>query len=165
MKVNLDELENLPEQRRDIYFEEKIYDLHNDKPVQGPIAVYLTNYGIEVTGHVQTKMMLECDRCLEKFEYDLEIDIDEKFVKDDLVFQDTKEFEIKEENFVEELKGRKEINITDLIYQSIILNIPTKKLCDIKCSGSEEFIKMKENKQIDPRLEIFRNLSNKNEEK
>lgn len=164
MKVNLYDLENLPDKRIEVYFNEEIDELKNNKPVLGQITVYTTYYGAKVSGHVQTEITLECDRCLDKFNSNIEVDIDEKYVKDSLAFQDGKEFEIKEENFVEELNGSDEIDITDLIYQSIILNIPSKKLCDIKCPGSLEFQKLKENKEIDPRLEIFKKLSDENKE-
>lgn len=61
---------------------------------------------------------------------------------------------------MEELKGSKEIDMTDLIYQSIILNIPTQKLCKKECQGTEEFQRLTVEKSIDPRLQIFKNLSN-----
>jgi uncharacterized metal-binding protein YceD (DUF177 family) len=76
-------------------------------------------------------------------------------IKDNIVSPETKEFEITRGNFVEELKGRKEIDMTDLIYQDIILNVPGKKLCDIKCPGSNELQRIQSEKPTDPRMQVF----------
>ena len=39
------------------------------------------------------------------------------------------EIELKNDNFVVELNNEGEIDITDLVYQSVILNLPSQKLC------------------------------------
>ena len=48
-----------------------------------------------------------------------------------------------------------EIDIYDLLYQSVILNIPNKKVCGINCSG-DRFLK--EESLSDPRLNVFKNI-------
>jgi len=75
---------------------------------------------------------------LKEFLHHVAIDIDEKFVKGKIIEDNIKEYEIKNENFFEELGEVTEIDLTDLIYQNIILNIPIQKLCDLNCKGSEE---------------------------
>ena len=65
------------------------------------------------------------------------------------------EFEIKEGQFVTDLNGEKEIDIYDLLYQSVILNLPNKKVCGINCKGREF---LEEQEIIDPRLEVFKNI-------
>ena len=85
---------------------------------------------IEVSGTAQGKLKLICDRCLQ-------------------------EFEIKDGQFVTDLNGEKEIDIYDLLYQSVILNLPNKKVCGINCKGREF---LTEEEIIDPRLEVFNNI-------
>jgi len=162
LKINLEDLENNPESKTTVSFNEVIKELENDKPVTGTVTVMLTPYGVEVTGLVETDMILECDRCTKTFPYHLKIDVNEELTRDNIVDPETKEFEITKGNFIEELKGRKEIDVTDIIYQDIILNIPGKKLCDEKCEGLEELQKIKSDKQPDPRMQAFKKFFEEN---
>lgn len=73
---------------------------------------------------------------MEKFNYDLDFDIDEMYSKGSLLGdydESGQEFELKEGQFVTDLNGVKEIDIYDLLYQSVILNLPNKKVCGINC--------------------------------
>lgn len=159
MIIKLEDLENLPEQKLILKFNEQMSGIHTDKPVEGTLTVKLTEYGAIVEGQVQTDVVLECDRCLKEFTYHACVDIEEKFVNDSIVYEYPKELELKEESFVEELGDKKEIDITDLVYQSLILGVPVKKLCEENCQGSEDYEIISEEELIDPRLEIFKKLS------
>ena len=158
MKINIEDIANSAEGKITIDFQEKINELENNEIVRGIISIEITSYGVKVEGHVETEVTLECDRCLKSYKSLIQADIDEKFVKEKIVSDDVKELEIKKDNFVEELNGRTDVDITDLVYQSIILNLPNKKLCDINCQGSEELKKIQSEKLIDPRLEIFKKI-------
>ncbi|MDD3013072.1 MAG: DUF177 domain-containing protein [Candidatus Gastranaerophilales bacterium] len=162
MKINLEDLVNNLENKVTLEFKEVINELENDEPVIGIVTVMLTPYGVEVTGSVETNMTFECDRCMKAYPYHLKIDLNEELIRESIVDSETKEYEITRGNFVEELKGRKEIDVTDIIYQDIILNIPGKKLCDKKCIGSEELQKVKSEKSLDPRMQVFKKFFEKN---
>lgn len=157
--VKLDDLQNIPDGSRIIDIDTKIENLETLNNVTGKVKVSLTAYGADVTGHVQADIKLECDRCLEEFTYHASVDIEEKFVNDSIVMLSAREVELKSENFVEELNEDKEINISDLIYQAIILDMPTQKLCNDACEGSDAYKKILSEANIDPRLEIFKQLS------
>lgn len=159
MKLNIDELENMPEKLITYTYHELIKELNNGITADGLITAYSTGYGIRIEGHIETDIELECDRCLEAYSYHVNIDIDETFIKDGLMSESIKELELTKENFVEELNGREDIDITDLVYQSILLNIPTKKLCNVECNGSEEFRIFQTEENIDPRMEVFKTFS------
>ncbi len=162
MKINLKEFENAPDQKQDFYFEEIIKELDNKTPVKGLISAQLTEYGVNINGEVDTKLNLICDRCLDFFEYNINVSFHEKFVKNGLNFtQNQTEYELSNENFAEELQDREEINVTDLIYQNIIINVPGKNLCDIDCKGTQALQYLNNRDEIDPRLEIFKKLSYK----
>jgi len=136
-------------------FNEKIEELNSENTVKGVLTASLISGGVRLEGHVETDLVLECDRCVEKYPYHADVDIDEIYVSGSL--STAKELELNESHFVEELRGKKEIDVTDLVYQSIILNIPSKRLCNEECPGSEGLQNME--KPIDPRLEIFKKLS------
>jgi len=162
LKINIKELQNLPEMKRDIIFQEKINELDNDNPVEATLSIVATSYGVNIKGHVKTKLKLVCDRCLGEYDYNVEVDADEDFVNESIISDDQKEYELTKGQFVEELKGRDEIDITDFLYQTIILEIPFKKICKDSCEGSEAYKKINSEKYIDERLEVFKSFSENN---
>ena len=90
--------------------------------------------------------------------YNIDFDVDELFIKGSIVEDydnSDKEFEIKEGQFVTDLNGENRIDIYDLLYQSVILNLPNKKVCGINCKGKDY---LTEDDTLDPRLEVFNNL-------
>lgn len=162
MKINIKELHNLPEKQVSINFEEVIDELENNTPVKAILTATVNIYGINLKGRMQTDIKLSCDRCLQEFDYHIDTEINEDFVNNDIVPDDKKEYELKGGEFAEELKGREEIDITDLLYQTAILEIPTKKICKDSCSGSEAYQKIISEKFIDERLEVFKSFSENN---
>ena len=110
---------------------------------------------IEITGKAQGNLKLICDRCLNEYEYKLNINIEETFAKQSLQDEYSQEFELQRGQFIIDLNGEKEIDIYDLLYQSVILNLPNKKVCGINCKGREF---LTEEEIIDPRLEVFNNI-------
>ena len=112
---------------------------------------------IEAIGHVEGKVTLECDRCLNKFEYDLDFDINETFAKKSLMDEYGQDVELSNGQFVTDLDGAEEIDIYDLLYQSVILALPNKKVCGINCN--EGFFVSEEDFKIhDDRMDVFKNI-------
>ena len=105
-------------------------------------------------------MNLECDLCLEKFEHNLDFDIDELYSKQSLIgdYEESgQEFEIKDGQFVTDLNGEKEIDIYDLLYQSVILALPNKKVCGINCNEGL-FVSDEDMEVHDERMDVFKNI-------
>ena len=154
----LEDLENAENKTLYCTFDEEIEGLDCVGPIHAELTARALGDFVQITGHVSGKVKLECDLCLEKFEHNLDFDIDELFSKRSL-FGDYEEsgleFEIKDGQFVTDLEGEKEIDIYDLLYQSVILSFPNKKVCGINCKGREF---LSEENTIDPRLEVFNNL-------
>ena len=139
-------------------FNEKIEGLDCVTPIYAELCAKSLGDFIEITGNVKGTVTLECDLCLEKFNYDLDLDIDELYSKGSLLgeYEESgQEFEIKEGQFVTDLNGSDEIDIYDLLYQSVILNLPNKKVCGINCKGKDFLL---EENIPDPRLEVFKNI-------
>ncbi len=139
-------------------FDEKIEGIDCVTPIHAELCIKSLGDFIEVTGNVKGTVTLECDLCLEKYEYKLDFNIDELYSKGTLLgeySESGQEFEIKDGQFVTDLNGSKEIDIYDLLYQSVILNIPNKKVCGINCKGKDF---LTEENIPDPRLEVFKNI-------
>ena len=112
---------------------------------------------IEVTGHVDGEINLECDVCLEPYVEKLDFDIDETYAKTTLYGEYGNEVELRNGQFVTDLNGADEIDVYDLLYQSVILSLPNKKVCGINCSEGL-FVTDEEYQPEDERLEIFKNV-------
>lgn len=154
----LEDLEQAENKTLYCTFDEKIEGIDCVTPIHAQLCAKSLGDFIEITGNVNGVVQLECDLCLDKFDYNLDFKIDEMYSKNSLLgeYEESgQEFEIKDGQFVTDLNGEKEIDIYDLLYQSVILNLPNKKVCGINCKGrnflSEENIP-------DPRLEVFKNI-------
>ncbi len=139
-------------------FNEKIEGIDCVTPIHADLCIKSLGDFIEITGNISGTITLECDLCLDKYEYNLDFNIDELYSKGSLLgdYQESgQEFEIKDGQFVTDLNGAKEIDIYDLLYQSVILNLPNKKVCGINCKGKDF---LSEENIPDPRLEVFKNI-------
>ena len=112
---------------------------------------------IEARGHAEGKITLECDRCLNKYLYNLDFDIDETFAKKSLLDEYGNELELSNNQFVIDLNGAEDIDIYDLLYQSVILALPNKKVCGINCNEGL-FVSEDEYKPHDSRMDVFKNI-------
>ncbi len=159
MKAIISEIENSKDGLLNIEFSEIIEEFNKNVPVTATLLVSsLDKNYINVSGNVNALVVLKCDNCLKEFTQEFSLKIDEMFVKDTLFEEYREEMELKEGNFVEELHGADEIDITDLIYQSVILNIPNKLVCDINCIGDEKIEQYTKKENSDPRLDIFKSI-------
>lgn len=161
--INIEDIENAPEKTLSIDFEDFIEGIKSDEPIKASLEATSLGEFIEITGNVEGCVRLECDLCLEEFEYNLDFEINELFAKNTFIVEDEEpgqEIELKSGEFVTDLKGSKEIDISDLLYQSVILDFPNKKVCGINCKGGDIFIRdeTQPQEQIDPRMAIFKDL-------
>lgn len=154
-KVSLDELENSGDKTLKVTFDEDIKEFNCVTPIHADITLKSLGEFIEAKGHLTGVVKLECDRCLKEFDYNLDFDIDELYAKNKLLDEYAQELELKDGQFVTDLEGADEIDIYDLLYQSVILNLPNKKVCGINCNG-DNFLK--EENLSDPRLDVFKNI-------
>ena len=152
--VSIDDIEL--EGSLDYEFEGEIGELDNCN-IKADIEFKSMGEFISAAGHVEGKITLECDRCLKKFDYNLNFDIDETFAKKSLYDEYGQELELSSGQFVTDLNGEDEIDVYDLLYQSVILNLPNKKVCGINCNEGL-FVSEEEYKVPDSRMDVFKNI-------
>lgn len=160
MIITLQQLESAEGQRIDIDFFELIHDINPHQKIKANLISWIQGTHVEVSGNIEAEIEIECDRCLKKFNQVLKIDIKEVFSTCDAFDYSHSEIELKNDNFVVELEKEGKIDITDLVYQSIILNLPSKKICSENCEGTEVLKELQSNR-IDPRLAVFQDISKK----
>ena len=156
--ISIEDIENSPNKTVQVNFNDIIPDIPSSKPVCADLTIKSLGDFIKIDGNVKANLTLECDSCLKEFEYSLDFDIDETYAKNTMLSEYGQETELKDGQFIIDLEGSNEIDICDLLYQSVILNIPNKKVCGINCNRGtfqtdEEFVEQ------DPRMEIFKNIN------
>lgn len=124
-----------------------------------PIAVSgdISSNGDTITliAKVKTELELTCSRCLEKFNYPLNLNLTEEFSFD---------AEIEDENII--ILNNDNLDVTEVVENSIILTLPMKKLCNEDCKGLCQNCGTNLNNQscgcykdnIDPRLAKLKQL-------
>ena len=162
LKIKLENINSSPEGCLDIYFNDYINGVNLDKKVTANLTAKACGADILVNGNINAKVILQCDRCLENYVQDINIEINEKFVKNPIFSTEHGEYELSGGQFVEELGDIEEIDVDELIYQLIVLEIPNKNLCRVDCPGIIEFqddADKNSDKYIDERLEVFKRFS------
>lgn len=159
--IRIEDIENAPNKKLQINFNENIDGINSKSPIKANLEVISLGDYIQIKGHIKGIAILECDLCLEKFEQKIDFELDELFSKTTLMEEYAKETELKEGQFITDLQGTNEIDIYDLLYQSVILDFPNKKVCGINCKGGDIFIRDENYTQSeqDPRLAIFKQIN------
>lgn len=123
MRVDVSTIKNSLGAVKDL---DETYDMH-DLSISGrtfefvePIQLNLqiTNSGVEylVTGRILAKSLVECSRCLDKYIYPLNFEFYELIAKD----------ELENDNF---------LDLSDLIYEHFVVELPMRTICKEDCQG------------------------------
>ena len=152
-KILIEDIEREPDKILEYEFDEFMEEF--DCNIKADLEFESLGEYIKVTGDAQGKIKLTCDRCLTEYDYDLDIDIEETYAKHSLQEEYGTELELSGGEFITDLNGAKEIDVYDLLYQSVILSFPNKKVCGINCKGKEF---LSEENIPDPRLDVFNNI-------
>ncbi len=131
-------------------------DIVVNRDISGRLLLRRDEDEILMTGSVQSVVCLPCSRCLARHEIKLSTEID-------LALKVTKADSIEDEAELEDneipVRGP-EIELSDIIFQEILLDIPMKPLCREDCPGicpscgsaqGSEPCKCDSGNQIDPR--------------
>ena len=154
-KVSIEDIENEKDKTLHFDFKDEIPEIKANLDA----SLDLKSLGdfIEVEGQVKGKITLTCDLCLQNFDYDLDFPVKETYAKTSLYEEYGQETEIKEGQFITDLNGADEIDIYDLMYQSVILQLPNKKVCGINCKGGN-FAKDDSEFIQDERMAVFKTI-------
>lgn len=95
--------------------------VHLTKPLSGEFIMTRTEEGIQVKGQLSTEIELECHRCLDAFKHEVNLRFSQEY---------------RENPGDDEMPivGR-QIDLTPLIEQEIIVSLPIMQLCQADCAG------------------------------
>ncbi len=169
MKISIDDIKNAKNQSLQVHFDNEVKGLLSDGNVIADLLFKAYGTHINATGKIVANVKLQCDRCLKDFIQKIDVDVDETYMlgslKSSINGHSGQELELKDGDFVTELNGDDEVDVEDLIYQSVTLNIPNPCVCDINCIGDPAMEKYLKKEVADPRLEVFKNMKIKEEGK
>ena len=154
-KILIEDIEKEPNKNLYYEFDEFVEEFGCD--IYADLELKSLGQFIEVKGNVSGKLKLTCDRCLKEYDYELETEIEETFAKNALQDEYSSEFELQRGQFITDLNGEKEIDIYDLLYQSVILALPNKKVCGINCN-EDMFMSDENYHEHDSRMDVFKNI-------
>jgi len=138
LKISLEDVRSSPKQRIRIDFKESFPDSLAVKPAAGVLIVSASSAHAQVTGQIQTILKLLCHSCLTPFFQALDLELNEHFVYEDYLNeaeQTAHERELLKEDFVESVPYLGAIDISDIVYQAIILATPSFCSCGKECPG------------------------------
>ncbi len=111
--------------------EENLPSLSSLTPVRGQVTVSHRGSFLEIKGHAQTITSLTCHRCLGQYNHRLEADIDEIVWLKEV----RKTIEEELEDLDEHLPEDGTLEVHDLVYQHLSLNLPFQNICAPNCVG------------------------------
>ena len=120
---------------------------------------------IDIEGVIWAKAEIECTRCLQPIEKDFEIPFKASFISPEDLTKE-KEAELNESDLDVSVYEDEKIDLTELVREQIILNLPEQIFCREDCKGlcakcgeNRNLIDCKcEEKEIDPRWAALKNL-------
>ena len=154
-KVSIEDIENAKNKIYHFDFEDEITEIN--AKINASLDLISLGDFIEIEGNVLGDIRLECDLCLKEFDYKLDFKLKEMYAKGSLFEDPKQETELKDGQFIIDLNGEKEIDIYDLLYQSVILQLPNKKVCGINCNEGK-FAQDEEQFIQDERMAIFKTI-------
>ena len=135
LKIKLYELDRRKDEFRFDYEEDvhhllkEVEDLIDISPVKVTGMAFHSNGSYTVKGHLETVAILRCSRCLQPYEQPINVDFTDIFVPNDNEVLNKQE----DEN-IHSIAGD-EIDITSLVEEAILLQIPFVPICDEDCKG------------------------------
>lgn len=162
LKISVEEINKSPEKRLEINFSDFIEDIDLNDRVRAYLTASATDYDVNIKGNIRADVVLQCDRCLANYVHNIDIKINEDFTNKAVVPENQRDYQLTEGEFVEELDEKREVDVKDLIYQSIVLDLPNKNLCKADCPGFQDILNNKKEEIQDERLEVFKHFSENN---
>lgn len=103
-------------------------------PVDYHLRIQKSGTRLKVDGHVHCDLNLLCARCLEKFRYEIDSDIDVELVPKEMAPTDI-EIELERDDLDVHYYESDEVDLTEIIQEEVTLSIPMRAICKEDCKG------------------------------
>lgn len=160
MKIDISSVLKFNDASLNIMFSEIVKDLQSigegfvfDNPVELKGSLFNIGGIVKMNGRIKTSYLAKCSRCLMDYENEIDIEITEEFVAEEFNSDDVYIYQ------------GKSIEFDKVIKDNIILNLPTKQLCNDECKGLCEVCGCNLNEvnceckkeEIDLRMQVLKN--------
>ncbi|CAI2718252.1 YceD family protein [Nitrospina watsonii] len=140
------------------------------EPVRVTGSLTRSNHDIFWVGEVSTVMNMTCSRCLEPFRLDVHTPVTTSFLPAPDADELEAEQELVESDIELEYYTDHKIDLTQSVYDQIMLSLPMVHLCTEDCKGicpqcgaslNREGCRCEGDENIDPRLAVLKQLKDK----
>lgn len=109
-------------------------ELEQSGPAAGRVRLLRTNRGVLVEGDLNGEIVVECSRCLTEFSLPMTIHLEEEFQPTVDVLRGTY-VEVDEEDAALLINEQHILDLSEVIRQALLLEIPLQPLCKPDCAG------------------------------
>lgn len=149
--------------KEEIELESDEAKLKTDAKIKGKISKRITQ--VDVDGDISATVEAECSRCLQPIEKEFEIPFSVSFVTPEN-YTEEKEAEINEKDLQVSIFEGDKIDLSEIVREQILLNLPTQVFCKddcqglcLKCGANRNLTECNcEENEIDPRWSALKNL-------
>lgn len=138
MKISVKDL--TPEVPQRVFREERLDFAYDTLRLAGPVVydlkISLAGEGVLVQGTAETRFKAHCYRCWKEFELSRSIEVDEVLVLGEEPPKE-EEHELHHRDFNLYVGPTGQIDLTDLVFQLLLLSLPSRILCSPGCEGAE----------------------------
>lgn len=138
MKIYVKDLN--PDEPRRVAKEERVDFSEESLALKGPLVydleVSLAGEGVLVRGKAEGLFTVHCHRCWKGFDLSRSVEINEIFILGEEP-PPREEQELHHKDFNLYVGPQGQIDLTDVVFQSLLLSLPSKVLCSPDCRGGE----------------------------
>jgi uncharacterized protein len=109
-------------------------DFSLDKPVRAHLRINKSDEVVLIRGRIQAELILQCSRCLEDYRFPLDSDCEVTLFPFEGVTP-PQEAELNKDDLRSSYYYEGEIDLSSIIREQILLDIPYKPLCRVSCKG------------------------------
>ena len=104
------------------------------EPVEVKGAVRRTGDAVAVNGHVETRVEVECDRCLKPVELPVSSDFELEYITE-ADYESSSAAALNEEEMSVSVFDGESIDVDEIVKEQILLAVPARTLCREDCKG------------------------------
>jgi uncharacterized protein len=138
MRIELENLEGSKGDFAHVYQPEDLNPVDERVSLTAPAAVNgkirLSGNQVFVSGHVETRAQVECDRCLKPVELPVSTDFTLEYISDS-DYETSQAAELTEAEMSVSVFDGQAIDVDEIVKEQILLTVPTRMLCREDCRG------------------------------
>jgi uncharacterized protein len=138
MRIELENLEGSKGDFAHVYQPEELNPVDERVSLTAPAAVNgkvrLSGNQVFVSGHVEARAQVECDRCLKPVELPVNADFTLEYISDS-DYETARAVELTEAEMSVSVFDGEAIDVDEIVKEQILLAVPTRMLCREDCKG------------------------------